>query len=371
MAQTFHQLGIPSDLILGIEELGIATPTPIQEQVIPFLIEDGGDLVAQAQTGTGKTAAFGLPLLTKMNPSKAEIQGLIIAPTRELAKQIGKQLFKYTKYANDKIFVEVAAGGDKIEMQIERLSRPTHILVATPGRLMELLDAQLTLESVKYLVLDEADEMLSMGFKAELARVFEETKMRKSTWLFSATFQKRVQGLVEGNLSPKAHIVKVAAKDVVNRNIDHQYAIVAREEKDDFITKYLASHEGERGLIFVRTRAGAIRLGQELTARGHAVGVIQGDLSQKDRDKVMRAFTKERLNYLIATDVAARGIDVEGLEFVIQHQLPDAMQYYTHRSGRTARAGKKGVSITLIEPNERSRVAKLEYDLGLNFTMVD
>ncbi|MEN8661321.1 MAG: DEAD/DEAH box helicase [Lentimonas sp.] len=371
MAHTFQQLGIPSDLILGIEELGIETPTPIQQQVIPFLMEDGSDLVAQAQTGTGKTAAFGLPLLTKVDPSKKEIQGLIIAPTRELAKQIGKQLFKFTKYANDKIFVEVAAGGDKIAMQIERLSRPTHILVATPGRLIELLDAQMTLESVKYLVLDEADEMLSMGFKAELARVFKETIQRKSTWLFSATFQKRVQGLIEGNLSPKAHTVKVAAKEVVNRNIDHQFAIVAREEKDDFIAKYLANHEGERGLIFVRTRAGAIRLGQELTQRGHSVGVIQGDLSQKDRDKVMRAFTKERLNYLIATDVAARGIDVEGLEFVIQHQLPDAMQYYTHRSGRTARAGKKGVSLTLIEPNERSRVARLEQELSLNFTMVE
>ena len=371
MAQTFQDLGIPSDLILGIEELGIQMPTPIQNQVIPFLMEDGGDLIAQAQTGTGKTAAFGLPLLTKMDPAKVEIQALIIAPTRELAKQIGKQLFKYTKYANDKVFVEVAAGGDKIATQIERLSRPTHILVATPGRLMELLDAQLTLESVKYLVLDEADEMLSMGFKTELARIFTETKKRKSTWLFSATFQKRVQGLVEDNMSRNAHSVKVAQKEVVNRNIDHQYAIVAREEKDDFIAKYLAKHKGDRGLIFARTRAGAIRLGEELTSRGMAVGVIQGDLSQKDRDKVMRAFTKERLQYLIATDVAARGIDIEGLAFVIQHQLPDAMQYYTHRSGRTARAGKKGVSLTLIEPSERVKITRLEQDLALNFTLVE
>lgn len=371
MAQTFQQLGVPSDLILGIEELGIQSPTPIQEQVIPFLIEDGSDLIAQAQTGTGKTAAFGLPLLTKVNPSKKEIQALIIAPTRELAKQIGKQLFKFTKYANDKIFIEVAAGGDKIEMQIERLSRPTHILVATPGRLMDLLDKQLSLESVKYLVLDEADEMLSMGFKQELAAIFKETKARKSTWLFSATFQKRVQGLIDNNMSPKAHTVKVAPKEVVNRNIDHQYAICAREEKDDFIAKYLLTHEGDRGLIFARTRAGALRLGQELTKKGLSVAVLQGDLSQRDRDKIMRGFRNERIQHLIATDVAARGIDVEGLAFVIQHQLPDAMQYYTHRSGRTARAGKKGVSITLIEPNERIKISRLEQDLGLNFTMVE
>ncbi|MGC6423993.1 MAG: DEAD/DEAH box helicase [Lentimonas sp.] len=371
MAQTFHQLGVPSDLVLGIEKLSIHTPTPIQEQVIPFLIEEGADLIAQAQTGTGKTAAFGLPLLTKMDPDKPEIQGLIIAPTRELAKQIGKQLFKYTKYAQDKIFVEVAAGGDRIDLQIERLSRPTQILVATPGRLIELLDAQMHLDAVKFLILDEADEMLSMGFRSELARVFKETKARKATWLFSATFQKKVQNLIQGNISANAYRVKVDPKEVVNRNIDHQYAIVAREEKDDFIARYLADHEGERGLVFARTRAGAIRLGQELTERGLAVGVIQGDLSQKDRDKVMRAFKKERLQYLIATDVAARGIDIEGLSFVIQHQLPDATQYYTHRSGRTARAGKKGVSLTLIEPNERSRISKLEQELAVNFTLVE
>ena len=372
MADTFQALGVPADLIPGLAELGINTPTPIQGQVIPFPMEDGSDLIAQAQTGTGKTAAFGLPLLAKIDPEVKAIQGLIIAPTRELAKQIGKQLFRYTKFAKSKIFIEVAAGGDKIEQQAQRLVRPTHIVVATPGRLMDLLEIKaIALDSVRYLILDEADEMLSMGFKPELAAIFAQTKKRKATWLFSATFQKRVEGLIENNMSPKAHRIKVAKAQVVNPNIDHKFAVCAREEKDEFIAKYLLGQGDARGLIFCRTRAGSIRLGEELTKKGMAVSVLQGDLSQRDRDKIMRAFIKERTQFLIATDVAARGIDVEGLSFVIQHQLPDAMQYYTHRSGRTARAGKTGVSITLIEPSERPKITRLEQELGVNFTLLD
>jgi ATP-dependent RNA helicase DeaD len=371
MSTPFKQLGIPEDLNQGIEALGILEPTPIQERAIPFLIEDGGDLIAQAQTGTGKTAAFGLPLLMKMDPSFKEIQGLIIAPTRELAMQIGKQLFRYTKFSA-KIFVEVVAGGDKIDIQAKKLLRPTQIVVATPGRLMDLLKINaIRLQSVRYLVLDEADEMLSMGFQSELEAILKQTKERKSTWLFSATFQQRIKSMVEEHMSAKAHMIKIDTKHVVNKNIDHQFAICSREDKTDFIYKYLKAQGEERGLIFCRTRAGAVSLGQDLTKRGLTVGVLQGDLSQKDRDKVMRAFKKERTQFLLATDVAARGIDVEGLSFVIQHQLPDAMQYYTHRSGRTARAGKKGVSITLIEPKERRKITQLEKELGLNFSMVE
>lgn len=370
MTATFKQLGIPDDLRQGIEALGILEPTPVQAQAIPFLMEDGGDLIAQAQTGTGKTAAFGLPLLTKVDPTFKEIQGLIIAPTRELAQQIGKQLFRYTKFST-KIFVEVVAGGDKVDIQVKRLQRPTQIVVATPGRLMDLLKLKaIRLQSIRHLVLDEADEMLSMGFQSELDTIFKQTKGRKSTWLFSATYQQRIKSMVAEHMSADAHLLKIDKKHVVNQNIDHQYAICSREDKVEFIFRYLNARRQERGLIFSRTRAGAVSLGQELTKRGLAVGVLQGDLSQKDRDKVMRAFKKERTQYLIATDVAARGIDVEGLSFVIQQQLPDAMQYYTHRSGRTARAGKKGVSITLIEPKERRKITQLEKELGLNFTLV-
>lgn len=371
MSDTFSSLGVRADLVLGLDALGIQLPTPVQRAAIPFLLKDGGDLIAQAQTGTGKTAAFGIPLLSKVDPKSPLIQGLIVAPTRELAKQIGKALFRFTKFCDDKIFVEVAAGGDKIELQMQRLGRPTHILVATPGRLMDLLKKGLLLDAVQYLVLDEADEMLSMGFQQELGEIFKQTAERKATWLFSATFQKKLHHLIEDHMSPHAHRVQVEPKQIVNRNIDHQYAICAREEKDAFIIGYLKAQGSNRGLIFCRTRAGAIRMGEELEKAGLSVAVIQGDLSQRDRDKVMRGFQKERIQFLIATDVAARGIDVEGLSFVIQHQLPDAMQYYTHRSGRTARAGKQGFSLTLIEPGERGQITKLEQSLGLNFTLVE
>ncbi|WP_269525252.1 DEAD/DEAH box helicase [Coraliomargarita parva] len=371
MTQTFQQLGVPADLIRGIEALGIEQPTEIQTLAIPFLIQEGSDLIAQAQTGTGKTAAFGLPLLTRIDPDNPTIQALIIAPVRELAKQIGKQLFRYTKYCEEKIFVEVAAGGDQIEDQIKRLQRPTQILVATPGRLMDLLDAQLDLGAVRYLILDEADEMISMGFRRELGRIFEETKGRRSTWLFSATFQDKVRQMVEDNMSADAKHIKVEKARVVNPNIRHEYVICAREHKDDYICQYLLRHGGERGLIFCRTRAGAQRLGLELEKKGLSVGVLQGDLSQRERDKLMRGFKKARTNYLIATDVAARGIDVEGLAFVIHHQLPDQFQYYTHRAGRTARAGKTGTSLCLIEPDERKAITVLENELGVRFKLVE
>ena len=228
MTATFKQLGIPDDLRQGIEALGILEPTPVQAQAIPFLMEDGGDLIAQAQTGTGKTAAFGLPLLTKVDPTFKEIQGLIIAPTRELAQQIGKQLFRYTKFST-KIFVEVVAGGDKVDIQVKRLQRPTQIVVATPGRLMDLLKLKaIRLQSIRHLVLDEADEMLSMGFQSELDTIFKQTKGRKSTWLFSATYQQRIKSMVAEHMSADAHLLKIDKKHVVNQNIDHQYAICSR-----------------------------------------------------------------------------------------------------------------------------------------------
>jgi len=368
MSSTFKQLGVSNELIQGLQELGIETPTPIQQEAIPFLIKQGSDLIAQAQTGTGKTAAFGLPLLMKIDTATPEIQALILSPTRELAKQIGKHLFRYTKYCKEKIFIEVAAGGEKMDIQIQRLSRPTHIVVATPGRLMDLLEENaLSLNSVKTLVLDEADEMMTIGFKEEITQVFRLTRKRQASWLFSATFQKHIQALISRNLSPDAHRIKVEWSNVVNKNIDHRYVLIDRSEKDEYISNYLKSRQDQQGLIFCRTRLGSVRLGEELTQKGLAVGVIQGELSQKDRDKVMRAFNKKRVQFLIATDVAARGIDIEGLSFVIQHQPPEDFQYYTHRSGRTARAGKTGTSITLIEPEEKIKITRLEKELGIHF----
>jgi ATP-dependent RNA helicase DeaD len=363
----FLQLGVPIPLVTRLEELGIVTPTAIQEKVIPFLLENGGDLVAQAQTGTGKTAAFGLPLLTKINPKLPEIQGLVIAPTRELAKQIGKQLFRFTKHF-DKIFIEVLSGGDPIDRQHVALQRPTHIAVATPGRLLDLLGRKaLTLDAVNHVVLDEADEMLSMGFKKELDQILSLSRRRRSTWLFSATFPDEIHHLVRSCMPGTPYSIKIDRTHVVNRDIDHQFMMCANDEKYESIANLLRRRECERGLIFCRTKAGAIALGHELTRQGFPVEVLQGDLSQKDRDKVMRSFKKERAQVLIATDVAARGIDVEGLSFVVHHQLPVQHEYYTHRSGRTARAGRKGVSIALIDPRERKHLDRLARELGITF----
>ena len=372
MQHPFKALGVPSDLIKGIEELHIHSPTPIQEEAIPYLIENGGELIAQAQTGTGKTAAFGLPLLTKVESALEEVQALVIAPTRELAKQIGKQLFKFTKYANSRIFIEVLCGGDKIDIQISRLQRPTQIVVATPGRLMDLLERQaVDISTVKYLVLDEADEMLSLGFQKELRRIFELTEKRKASWLFSATFPDRVNYLIKDCMrADEAKRLKVDQNKVVNSDISHKFAIVDRSEKIDYISDFLGRQNEKRGLIFCRTRAGAIALCKQLETKGHSIDVIQGDLTQLERDKVMRAFKKERVQFLIATDVAARGIDIENLSFVLHHQPPDQLEYYTHRSGRTGRAGKKGASIVLLEPRERKRIERLEEELGVHFKEV-
>jgi ATP-dependent RNA helicase DeaD len=364
----FVDLGVPADLIEGLRELGIESPTEIQKSAIPYLMEKGGDFLAQAQTGTGKTAAFGLPLLCKIDTSSKEIQGLVIAPTRELAKQIGKQLFRFTKHSSRKIFVEVVSGGDNIDRQIAALQRPTQIVVATPGRLIDLIKRKaLNLSSVKHLVLDEADEMLSMGFKKELGHIIGLTRQRRSTWLFSATFPETIGALVKECMTEAPRTVKIDKGHIVNRDIAHHYAICPSDEKADYIAEFLKRRATERGLIFCRTKEGALALTRQLTKRGFEVDVIQGDLTQKERDKVMRAFKKERFRVLIATDVAARGIDVEGLAFVIQHQLPEQIEYYTHRSGRTARAGKKGLSLTLIDSREQPKLKRLENELGISF----
>ena len=367
----FKTLGVRDDLILGLEELGIKTPTPIQRQAIPFLLEKGGDFIAQAQTGTGKTAAFGIPLLMQIDPEVGQIQAVVVAPTRELAKQIGKQLFRFTKHCAQKFFVEVLTGGDKLDRQITALQRPTHAIVVTPGRLLDLLSRKaLSLDAVNLLILDEADEMLNLGFRKEIAEICARTQGRRATWLFSATIPDGVRKLIADYMSPKSHSLKIDKQHVVNRDISHRFMVCQVKHKTDRITAFLKSQGEQRGVIFCRTKAGASKLFEELTERGLSLGVLQGDLMQTERDKVLRSFRKGRFQFLIATDVAARGIDVEGLAFVLHHQLPDQIEYYTHRSGRTGRAGRTGVSIALICQQERADITKLAQLLGLNFVEI-
>ncbi len=365
--KTFKQLGVSERLIQGISEKGILEPTEIQELAIPFLLQDGGDFVGQAQTGTGKTAAFGLPLLQRIDPQDKRIQALVIAPTRELAKQIAKQLFHYTKYT-EKIFAEAIAGGEKIAGQVEALKRPTHIVVATPGRLIDLLKLRaLDLSSVRTVVLDEADEMLSMGFKDELDAILDFTQGSRKTWLFSATMPKGIRLIIDKHLSPNARRVQVDRRQVVNRNIKHQFAICKIEEKPYEISRFIDGQKGDRGIVFCRSRAGVRNLAEALEEQGHRVAVLQGELSQKDRDKVMRSFKKGRTQILVSTDVAARGIDVEKLAFVVHHQLPDQIEYYTHRSGRTARAGRSGMSMAFITRGDLKRLREMESELSIRF----
>lgn len=367
MSNGFAQLGVSKELIKGLEELSITQPTPIQKEAIPYLLDKGRDLIGQAQTGTGKTAAFGLPLISRINPTSDKIQGLIISPTRELSKQISKQLFKFTKYT-DKMFIETLTGGDKIERQKAGLRRPTQMVVATPGRLIELLELNaLSLDDVRYLILDEADEMLKMGFKEQLYEIFKRCPNRQSTWLFSATFPEEINRMIRGCMAPDPKFIKVSPKRLVNRDISHYYTVLSHAEKDAYVMRFLERQGEERGLIFCRTKASANMLAKRLQEEDISAEAIQGDLTQLERDKIMRAFKKERLQFLVATDVAARGIDIEGLAFVLHYHLPDQPDYYTHRSGRTGRAGNKGESIVLAEPADRRRLKHLEEELGIHF----
>lgn len=360
----FSALGVSKEFVQSLNEMGITKPSEIQEKAIPVLLQNKRDFIGQAQTGTGKTAAFGLPLLQNINSNKAEIQGLILCPTRELAMQISKQLFKFTKYCTTKIFTETVYGGEKIDIQIGKLKRPTHIVVATPGRLIDLLNRKaLSISSVKTIVLDEADEMLSMGFKEQLDDVLKRIHMQANTHLFSATIPLEIEKIISKYMSNDALRIKVGEKNAVNASIRHQYAICEDHQKLDFLESFLKSRKKGRGIIFTKTKAAAIQLVKQLIAKNYAADTLHGDLTQKERDKAMRAFKNETIQYLIATDISARGIDVSDLEFVVHYQLPDQLEYYTHRSGRTGRAGKKGLSLALVHPKEVKRLSVIASQL--------
>lgn len=365
---TFSELGISDAYIKALKELNIVNPSKIQEAVIPKLLEAKTDLIGLAQTGTGKTAAFGLPILASIDTNITQVQGLIIAPTRELVQQIKKQLFKFTKYIEERIFVEEVYGGEKIERQIKALSRPTHIIVATPGRLLDLIERRaVNISRVKTLILDEADEMLSMGFKEDLNSILKYNTYGRNTWLFSATMPEGIKQIVKTYMSADAIRIEVNKNSLVNENISHHYIKTKIKDKVEIIVRLLHKREKERGVIFCRTKAGTRTLVEQLQERGYAVDALEGDMQQKERDKVMRAFKKERLQVLVSTDVSARGIDVNNLAFVLHHQLPEQLEYYTHRSGRTARAGKTGQSIVLIIPGEIQKVLEIQKALGIGF----
>ena len=368
--KNFKELGISAGLVKGLAELGIIEPTDIQQKAVPLLLSENTDLVAQAQTGTGKTAAYGLPLLEKMDAENHAVQGLILCPTRELAQQVAKQLFKFTKYST-KVFTEAVYGGEKIDRQIASLQRPTQIVVATPGRLIDLLKRKaIDLGSVQTVVLDEADEMLSMGFKKELDEILSSLFSIENKWLFSATIPNGIQEIISNHLSEDAERITVNRGNIVNKKISHQYVVCNDSDKMHALLQFLKSEHKNRGVIFCKTKAATQKLAKQLIARNIATDAIHGDLLQKERDKVMRAFKNETLRILVATDVAARGIDISDLTFVAHYQLPESDEYYTHRSGRTARAGKEGVSMCFVSTSEIKTLRNYERTLGLKFQQV-
>ncbi len=346
--------------------MGFETPTDIQSQTIPQLVENPRDFIGLAQTGTGKTAAFGLPLLELIDANQRETQALVLAPTRELAQQIAVQLEQFSKYAKGLKTVCVF-GGANIRNQIMELKRGAQIIVATPGRLIDLMERRaIHLDKLDFLVLDEADEMLNMGFKDQLETILKQTPEEKHTWLFSATMPREIQRISQKYMSEPLE-VRINPKDVVNQNISHQFAVLKASDKTEALRRMLDFDPELYGLVFCRTKRDTLKVAGELTESGYSAEALNGDMSQQQRDAAMGRFRAKTIQVLVATDVAARGIDVNDLTHVIHFALPDDAEYYTHRSGRTARAGKEGISLALITKGEMRRVKYLENKLKINF----
>jgi ATP-dependent RNA helicase DeaD len=364
---TFKEFGLSDKVLRVLSELGFEKPTDIQVQSIPALLKGNHDYIGLAQTGTGKTAAFGLPVLERIDTSLPYTQALVLAPTRELGQQIAEQLNTFSKYM-DKVNVLPVYGGAPIVNQIRALKRTQHVIIATPGRLIDLIKRKaVRLENLRFLVLDEADEMLNMGFKEEIDKILSYTPEDKVTWLFSATMPHEIKHIVDTYMDNPVE-VRIDAKNKVNTNIDHQYAILRHSDKFEALTRFLDMQPNLRGVVFCRTKRDTQQLAEQLMQKKYKADALHGDLSQSQRDRVMKRFKMHDLQVLIATDVAARGIDVVDLTHVFHFALPDDNAYYTHRSGRTARAGKKGISMAFINGREQHRVRRLEKLLGITFS---
>jgi ATP-dependent RNA helicase DeaD len=356
---TFDELGIEEGLLHSIQTLGFTQPTPIQEKAIPVLLQGTKDFIGLAQTGTGKTAAFGLPLLQLIKKEDRFPQALIICPTRELCLQITSDLDSF-KNKKENIVVTAVYGGTSITMQIRELKRGTHIVVATPGRLIDLIERKaINLGQIHYVVLDEADEMLNMGFKDDIEFILQNTPNRQSIWLFSATMPSEIRQ-VSKRYMDKPFEITIGKMNAGAANIDHQYYATQHHNRYEVLKRIIDFNPGIYGIVFARTKADTQEIAERLTREGYDIDAIHGDLTQQQRDKVMGLFRDKSIQLLIATDVAARGIDVTGITHVINYELPDDTEVYTHRSGRTGRAGNSGVSVSIVTPKEIYRLRQIE-----------
>ncbi|WP_304068222.1 DEAD/DEAH box helicase [Pedobacter glucosidilyticus] len=366
----FNELGIRHDIVNAITELGFTNPTPIQESAIPVLLSGSNDFVGLAQTGTGKTAAFGLPLLELIDYSKNHPQALILCPTRELCLQISNDLKNYSKNLPN-VNVVAVYGGANIVNQLRDIKRGVQIVVATPGRMLDILNRKaIDFSQVKYVVLDEADEMLNMGFQDDINDILSTTPDTKKTWLFSATMPKEVRAIAN-NYMTNPHELTMGTKNTGNVNIEHEYYIVKARDKYAAFKRIVDFNPEIFGIVFCRTKIETQEIAESLVKDGYNADSLHGDLSQQQRDKVMKRYRDRSLQLLIATDVAARGIDVSDVTHVINYSLPDEIENYTHRSGRTGRAGKTGISIAIINSKELYKIRQIEKVIGKQFTKAE
>ena len=366
MSKTFLELGILAELVERLSEIQITVPTKVQEKSIPFILNNTKDVVVLAKTGTGKTAAFGLPLLQLIDAKSTKIQALILAPTRELGQQIYTNLVSFSSESQQTTITSIC-GGIPIKPQIERLKETTHIVVATPGRLVDLVKRDaINIKDIKYFILDEADEMVN-ALKEEVDEIIKEIPKSRRTLLFTATMPGTIKQLVQNYMSK--HVVHIEAdmETSGHQGIDHQYVVVEPIEKLNVLLHFLTSKEGERGIIFCKTKAAVNKLAKNLAINKFSSGAIHGSLTQGIRDRIMGQFREGHIDILVATDLAARGIDVKEISYVVNYHLPDRYDTYVHRSGRTARAGKTGLSISIIQKEELEEIPEFEEDLGLVF----
>jgi len=364
---TFEEIGIENKYVRAIEEMGIKTPMPVQEKVIPHLIqEDCDDIIALAQTGTGKTAAFGLPLIQKTDPAAKHVQHLILCPTRELCLQLSNDLNAYAKYNSD-VKITAVFGGAKIERQISIIKKGVHIISATPGRLLDLIKRKVVkISQVKSVVLDEADEMLNMGFRDELEAILKETPEGKNTLLFSATMPNEVRKMANRFMKNPFEIT-IGKKNVGAENVNHVGYMVYARDRYLALKRIVDYYPEIYGIIFCRTRVETQEVAESLIQDGYNADSLHGDLSQPQRDKVMAKFRIKHLKLLVATDVAARGLDVDNLTHIINYNLPDDLEIYTHRSGRTGRAGRSGTSIVIANLKEKHKLQIIEKKINKKF----